>query len=899
MTRRDRSSDRLLMRSDQLELMDRSLEQQAIERERDDVDDARRAEYLERLRAALPELRKIEGFPIGSDEDILALSDPPFYTACPNPFLAEFIAEHGTPYDEATDDYHREPFAADVSEGKNDPIYNAHSYHTKVPHKAIMRYLLHYTKPGDIVFDGFCGTGMTGVAAQLCGSPDPDFRAKVEAEWAASGHQKPEWGARRAVLGDLSPAATFIAYNLNVPVDSRALAREATQISDGAAFECAGMYESAATDGTRGQITYTVWSDVFVCPGCGHEMVWWDLAVDESTKVIRETVACPGCGYQADKRQLTHAMTTYFDDLMQHSARVPKQVPVRVVFEVNGRRHTQAGDGSSDGYGEVYAGGRTEKMMFRDPPWGDQYREGYHQGITHAHQFFTPRNWHAWNALWSRAASAPTARLRLALMFSLTAVQRLSSRLTKVGLTYLLHGGGGAVNAGINGTLYLPSVTAEQNPFVLFGSRIRTLLRGGLPSSSALRSDCVGISTQSISPSTLPPEAIDYIFLDPPFGDNLQYAELNFLSETALGVWTRQEAEAVVSRTFGRTLPLYQDAMTRAFESCHLVLKPGRWMTVEFHNSSNSVWNAIQEAIQRAKFVVADVRVLDKKQGAFNAVNAAGAVKQDLVISAYKPRAGFEQRFALEAGTEQGAWDFIREHLGLLPVFVDHDGRVEVVAERQNYLLYDRMVAFHIQRGATVPLSAGHFYAGLNQRFLERDDMYFTELQAAEYDRRRLEARDVEQLSVFVVDEKSAIQWIRAELLAASQTFQDIQPKFLRELNQNRFEELPELRDILDENFLEDPATHRWRVPDPGKQADLEALRIRALLNEFATYVTGTAKLKRFRLEAIRAGFADLWAKRDYRAIIKLAERLPDEVVQEDPALLMYYDNAVTREGAG
>ena len=60
-------------------------------------------------------------------------------------------------------------FAADVSEGKNDPIYSAHSYHTKVPHKAIMRYILHYTEPGDIVFDGFSGTGMTGVAAQMCG----------------------------------------------------------------------------------------------------------------------------------------------------------------------------------------------------------------------------------------------------------------------------------------------------------------------------------------------------------------------------------------------------------------------------------------------------------------------------------------------------------------------------------------------------------------------------------------------------------------------------------------------------------------------------------------------------------------------------------------------------------
>lgn len=68
----------------------------------------------------IDKVRNIEGFPIGSDEDIIALSDAPFYTACPNPFIEDFIKEYGTPYDEATDDYHREPFAADVSEGKSD-----------------------------------------------------------------------------------------------------------------------------------------------------------------------------------------------------------------------------------------------------------------------------------------------------------------------------------------------------------------------------------------------------------------------------------------------------------------------------------------------------------------------------------------------------------------------------------------------------------------------------------------------------------------------------------------------------------------------------------------------------------------------------------------------------------
>ena len=99
-------------------------------------------------------------------------------------------------------------------------------------------------------------------------------------------------------------------------------------------------------------------------------------------------------------------------------------------------------------------------------------------------------------------------------------------------------------------------------------------------------------------------------------------------------------------------------------------LKAGHWITVEFHNSKNSVWNAIQEALLRAGFVVADVRTLDKQVGTFKQVNAAGAVKQDLVISAYKPTEQLEKRFSLIAGTEEGVWDFVADHLKQLPVIV-------------------------------------------------------------------------------------------------------------------------------------------------------------------------------------------------------------------------------------
>ena len=151
-------------------------------------------------KADIDKVRNIEGFPIGSDEDIIALSDAPFYTACPNPFIEEFIKENGTLYDEATDDYHREPFAADVSEGKYDPLYKLHSYPTKVPHKAIVQYIEHYTSKGDVVFDGFCGTGMTGLASQACNTQLENASLLDD--------NTINYGARYAVLCDLSPTAT-------------------------------------------------------------------------------------------------------------------------------------------------------------------------------------------------------------------------------------------------------------------------------------------------------------------------------------------------------------------------------------------------------------------------------------------------------------------------------------------------------------------------------------------------------------------------------------------------------------------------------------------------------------------------------------------------------------------
>jgi DNA modification methylase len=823
------------------------------------------------------------------------LSNPPYYTACPNPFIEDFIKEHGKPYDEATDDYHREPFAADVSEGKNDPIYNAHSYHTKVPYKAIMRYILHYTEPGDIVFDGFCGTGMTGVAAQMCENPDPDFKAKIEAEMPYV-----KWGARKAILNDLSPAATFIAYNYNTPVDVAEFEKEAKRILDECEKECGWMYETQHTvdgklqhgiDGKpiMGRINYTVWSDVFICPTCSNEIVFWDAAVDKEKGKVNNTFFCPHCRSELTKRSCTRAQETHFDTRLNEFVTMAKQVPVLINYSVGKKRFEKKPD--------EYDLALIEKINNMEIPYwyptdelpkGDKTREPIRLGITHVHQFYTRRNLYVIASIYHNLYHIERI-VKRELIFTFEQVLMGMSKIARYVPTHYSQ-----VNQYLSGTLYIGSQVVEVTPRYIIENKIKQLVKVF----AKIRGEKANfrVTTASATQIFLPENSTDYIFTDPPFGGNLNYSELNFIWEAWLKVFTNQKPEAITSAVQGKGLLEYQSLMTQCFSECYRILKPGRWMTVEFHNSRNSVWNAIRESLMRAGFIIADVRTLDKNQGSFNQVKGASqAIKQDLVISAYKPKESFKREFISHAGSEETAWSFVRQHLEKLPVVVIKNGKIELIAERQAFLLYDRMVAYHVVNGIPVPLDATDFYKGLDEKFLKRDGMYFLPDQVNEYDTARI-INDVEpvQFALFVTNEKSAIAWLYQQL-ETPQTYAELQPKFMQEIKAwDKFEARPELAVLLEENFLQDDRS-RWYIPDITKAADVAKLREKKLLKEFEGYLATKGKLKLFRTEAIRVGFAKLWADKNYKLIVETAERLPESVIQEDDKLLMYYDLSLGR----
>ncbi|MDP3096901.1 MAG: DNA methyltransferase, partial [Syntrophales bacterium] len=392
-------------------------------------DQARREYFLEKLREKLqdPEFRKIEGFPVGRDEDILALSDPPYHTACPNPWLGDFIAFWkatkrrsggaekesitGSPHPGVPDAYRREPFAVDVSEGKTDPLYKAHSYHTKVPHLAIAPSILHYTEPDDVVLDGFCGSGMTGVAALWCGTAPDAYRQMIDDRFAKQGREKPSWGARRAVLNDLSPAATFITGNYTRPCDTRAFAGAGRKLLDEIDKELGWMYDTRHTDGRMGRIEYTVWSEVFRCPDCTGEVVFLEEALDEKTKRVRETFPCPHCGGILKKERLERVEEARHDPALKKTIRSTKRKPVLICYKIDASRFEKKPDRDDlDTLGRIAAldfpGEIPTVGMMHHPNdagnWGDKWRAGT-ASFSHVHHLFLPRAAHTLAALWRKA----------------------------------------------------------------------------------------------------------------------------------------------------------------------------------------------------------------------------------------------------------------------------------------------------------------------------------------------------------------------------------------------------------------------------------------------------------------------------------------------------------------
>jgi DNA modification methylase/DNA-binding XRE family transcriptional regulator len=552
----------------------------------------------DRLRSVMQRHPQLTLSLLGSLEDRRPQADRPWYTEA-REILEPHVAAQ-LPLD-VVDAYQREPFARHIDAGKNTPIYNAHSYHTKVPYQGITPYLEHYTAPGDVVLDPFAGSGMTGVAAILAG--------------------------RDAVLNDLSPAAVHIARNYVTPCSPEALEEAFAELSETLASYQLLLYETTCDGcGGRALIEYSVFADIFSCTTCRTEVNLWDHGRDGDGRLIGH-LTCPSCHATLDKNVLSW---------VRSDARVVSYSCLEGC--TGGRRERSATDADVARLAEVervsLPGWVPEKPF--GPDW-EMWRQGHaDRAIGRVCDFFTARNLRALAAIHDWINRYSDARVRAGLLFAFTGcVNRASKRYqwNQKRPTNVL-----------SGTLYVSSLFYEFNVFRLFERKVRAAVRlyQATWRAKGKAAVCVGSATDL---REVPDASIDYVFTDPPFGSNIYYADCSLLWEAWLGEYTDKTREIVINRALkseqgGKSLEDYRCLLTNAFREIRRVLKPARWASVVFHNSSADVWEVVRAACLDAGFTLGSAVMFDKRQKSFKGikgiVDGESVANYDVVLNLQK-----------------------------------------------------------------------------------------------------------------------------------------------------------------------------------------------------------------------------------------------------------------------
>lgn len=561
----------------------------------------------------------------------------------PNPNLRAFVEAHikERPYDPETDDYDVPAFDQPIETTKATAIYNMHTYWSKKPHDAIRQYIRHYTKPGDLVLDPFCGSGGTALAALMEG--------------------------RKAIAIDRSPAATFITKNYCTPVDVAELQAAFEELKKKVKPEIDWLYETRCDRcGGKATTAYTVYSQTFQCPRCLQQVALFDCVEIEGRTAKgkpKKIGVCPHCYAKGIVEEISAreerfgAIPVLVSYLCESGCR-----PAR-----DERRHNDADERKREFF-EKYDLGKlreidaktiphwypTDRMMHAPEDqecWGVKWRAGTSNFRT-VDELFTKRNLWALAAWLDAAGKEIGSQIRFAVSSLTLGLSKMCRYDPRWSFPYPL----------MTGTYYVPQVSKEMNAFNGIASKIQlTLSRGWASIAAEIRSQngppALMISTESSTRLVrIPSNSIDYIFTDPPYANKVQYGELNFVWEAWLGFDTHwHDEEIIVNEVRGKTEKDWANSMRQAMAECYRVLKPGRWLSLCYHDTSEGTWALIQDIMAEVGFVAdksESALYIDAGQKSYNQLTADKVNKRDLVINFRKPKPGVSSPGVTITGAE-------------------------------------------------------------------------------------------------------------------------------------------------------------------------------------------------------------------------------------------------------
>ena len=541
----------------------------------------------------------------------------------PNPTLKNFIEAHirEKPYDPINDDYNTRAFSKPIRTTKANAIYNMHTYWSKKPYTAIIEYIKHYTKPGDLVLDPMCGSGGTALAALIVD--------------------------RKAIAIDLSPAATFITKNYCTPVDVRQFKTAFLNLERAIASEINWLYETQCDRcGKRAITQFVVYSQTYRCPRCLENVPLFDCVqakIPKKTNPNETKTArvCPFCNTRG-----------HFEEISTKTEPLGS-VPVMVVYECQGhckpkrdKRIHNDPDRVKRDYFQKYDLEKIREIELKEipywypphrmmnvesdtEPWGDEWRPG--RNFRTISELYTKRN------LWALAIINNYIKNNYSgsLLFSFSGILLNSSKMYR----YRKNLKGGIQN----GTYYLPPLSQIRNVFTSYKNKINDLSRAY--SGLNINTCNINISTDDATDLTdIASNSVDYIFTDPPYAGKMQYGELNFVWEAWLDFNTNwHDNEIIINKTRGFSEAIWTKLIKQAMSEAYRVLKPGRWISLCYHDTSEGTWKLVQDIMTEVGFVpeqTDSALYIETGQKSFNQLMADKVTKRDLVINFRKPKLG-------------------------------------------------------------------------------------------------------------------------------------------------------------------------------------------------------------------------------------------------------------------
>ncbi|MCY4362494.1 MAG: DNA methyltransferase [Gammaproteobacteria bacterium] len=585
-------------------------------------------------------------------------------------------------------------YSRELSAKRTGHLYGAFPYPTKISPEAIALFIAAHTKPGDTVFDGFAGSGTTGLATLLCEDPPDELRSEAERL-----KLNVTWGARNAVLYELGALGAFVGETLTNPPEPLLFRRAAEELLRDAEVKDGWIYGAVDPDGCEGTIRYVIWSDLLRCPACFQRVSLWDACVYFNPARISSLFSCPVCDHEGPLDNVERITENKWDDIIGGEQVQRVRRPARI-YGATGKRRWSRPATQHDLFLLERVG--TEPIPDSVPdiaiPWGDLYRRGYHKGITHLHQFYTRRNLFVFARLWERACRYG-GTLGNAMRFWLlsynashaTIMTRVVAKSKQKDLV---------VTSAQPGVLYISGLPVEKNLFAGLRRKLSTIT-----SAFAIihgRKSRVNVHQRSSCIVNLPDQSIDYVFTDPPFGGNIPYAEINFLNEAWLDRYTERNEEIIISRAQEKTVAEYQNLLKMALSEVHRILKPTGKATLVFHSASAEVWNALQSAYTDAGFGVECTSVLEKTQGSFKQVTTSGSVRGDPVLLLGK-------NSAKQISSMPDVWT-VAEQLWQEAILSFDPG------EQNVQRLYSRLVRHFLTHHQQIPLDAETFYQWYRER---------------------------------------------------------------------------------------------------------------------------------------------------------------------------------------